>query len=188
MPTVQRCPADDRAFGRRTRLLYAMPRRIAGQVANPVLTRISNHHINDMIYPDPICRLRDCGKLLEVPRCKALMALRVRSTTRLPLSRLVSVSICLCAFAVLPLPQLGVLTWTESAEANHPCQENGESSEQELVVCSSARRRLNDQRHSDHSRPHETGNGLHHIASFADSLPTIVGHHLANGRCSPLLI
>ena len=116
------------------------------------------------------------------------MALRVRSTTRLPLSRLVSVSICLCAVAFLPLPQLAVLTWAESAERECPCQEGRESFEEELIVGSSACRRLNDRRHSDLSRPHETGDRLHQIASYAGRLPAMVGHQLANGLCAPLLI
>ena len=72
------------------------------------------------------------------------MALRVRSTTRLPLSQLVSLSIYFCAFVLLPLPQLGVLT--ESAERECPCQKDGESSAEGVVVPSSARRRLNHRR------------------------------------------
>jgi len=116
------------------------------------------------------------------------MALRVRSTTRLPLSRLVSVLICLCAFAFLPLPQHAVLTWTESAEGKCPCQKDRESPEGELVVWSSARRHLNDRRHSDLSRPYETGDRLHQIASYAGRPLAMVGHQLANGLCAPLLI
>ena len=98
------------------------------------------------------------------------------------------VLICLCAFAVLPFPQLGVLIWAESAEGECTRQENRESSEETLVVWSSARRRLNNRHHSDHSRPHETGDRLHQIASHAGRLPVIVGHQLANGLGAPLLI
>ena len=133
-------------------------------------------------------RLRNFDKLLGVSRWKALMALRVQSTTRLTLSRLVSVSVCIWAFAFLPLPQLAVLTCVESAEGERSCQEDGESSEGERVVRSSAHRRLNDRRHSDPSRPHETDDQLHQIASNAGRQPAIVGHRLANGLCAPLLI
>ncbi len=124
--------------------------------------------------------------ILGVPRWKALMARR--STTWLRLSRLVSVSICLFAFAVLPLPELIVLTLVEATEAESHSQEERESSEGKLVVCSSARRRLNYRRHSDLSRAHENGNQLHQIASYAGRLPAIVGHQLANGLGAPLLI
>jgi hypothetical protein len=116
------------------------------------------------------------------------MALRVRSITRLAFSWLVSVSVCLCALTFIPLPQFAVLTWADSAEGKCPCQRDGESSEEELVVGSSARRRLNHRRHSDLSRPHETGNRLHQIASYAGRLPAIVGHQLANGLGAPLLV
>ncbi len=116
------------------------------------------------------------------------MALRVRSKTQLPFSRLVSVSIYLFAFTFIPPPQLGGLTWAESAEAECPYEEDRENAEEELVVCSSARRRLKHRRHSDLSRPHETGDRLHQIASYAGRLPAIVGHQLANGLCAPLLI
>jgi hypothetical protein len=116
------------------------------------------------------------------------MAPRGQSTTRVAFSRLVSVSICLCALAFLPLPQLGVLTWVELAERECPRQEGGESAEEELVVWNSARRRLNDQRCSALSRPHETTDRLHQIASHAGRLTAIVGHQLTNGLCAPLLI
>ncbi len=131
--------------------------------------------------------LRNCGKLLEFSRWKALMALGIRSKRRLTFSRLVSVSICLCAFGFLPLPQLAVLTWVESAERECPCQKDGERSEQEVVPRLSARR-LDDRRHSDLSRPHETGDQFRQIASCTGRLPAIVGHQLANGLCAPLLI
>ena len=114
------------------------------------------------------------------------MALRVQLTTRLPLSQLVSLTIWFCAFAFLPLPQLGMLT--ESAEGGCPCQGDGESSEEEVVVRSSARRRMNHRRHSDLSRPHETGDRLHQIGSHVRPRLVIVGHQLASGLGAPLLI
>ena len=140
----------------------------------------------------PVAKLR---QVLGVSRWKALMGFRVRSTTRLPLSRLVSVSICLCAFAFLPLPQLAVMTWAESAPGECPCQEgkcprqeDGKRSEEELVVWSSSRLRLKDLRHNDLRRLHKTGDRPHQIASCAGGLPARAGHQLANGLCAPLLI
>ncbi len=130
----------------------------------------------------------NCGKFLGVARWKVLMAFRARSATWLILSGLRSVSICLCAFAFLPFPQLVQLTWTESAERKCPSQGDRESSGEELVVWSSARRRLNDRRHSDLIRPPETGDRLCRIASCAGFPLAIVGHHLANGLGAPLLI
>ncbi len=116
------------------------------------------------------------------------MALRVQSTTRLTFSRLVTVSICLCAFAFLPLPQFVGLTGTESAEGKCPGQEERENSEEEQVDWSSARRRLNDRRHCDLSRSPETGDRLDHIAPIVGRALAMVGHQLANGLCAPLLI
>ena len=114
------------------------------------------------------------------------MVLRLRSTRRLTFSRLFSVSICLCAF--LPLTQLAGLPWVESIEAECPCQEDGESSEEKQVVFSSARRRLNNRHQNDFSRPREPRRRLYQIASCVDRLPAIVGHQLTNGLCAPLLI
>ena len=115
------------------------------------------------------------------------MALKARSTTRLAFSRLVSVSLCLCAFAVVPYPQFAVLTYAAPAEAESPSQEDPESSKKQLVVCRSARRNLNHRRDSHLGRSHDTGDPLHQIASYAGHLPAIVGHQLANGLRAPLL-
>ena len=116
------------------------------------------------------------------------MALQVRSTTRLAFSRLVSVSICLCAFAVLPFPQFALLTCAAPAEAESPSHEDRENSEEELVVRSSARRNLNHRDRSLLIRSHDTRIPLHQIAAYAGYLPMIVGHQLANGLRAPLLI
>ena len=110
------------------------------------------------------------------------MARRARSTTRLAFLRLVPVSICLSA--VLALPQLGSLAWGKTTEAESHGREGRESSEEELVVCSSARRHLSHQRHRDLSRPR----GIYQIASYAGHPPVVVGRQLASGLRSPLLI
>ncbi len=112
------------------------------------------------------------------------MALRAR----LAFSRLVPVSISLCAFVALPLPQLNVPMWTESSEAECPFGEDREGSEEERIVCSSARRRLKHRRHIDLSRSNGTRDRLHQIASYAGHLPTIVGHQFANDLHAPLVV
>ena len=106
----------------------------------------------------------------------------------LAFSRLVSVSICLCIFVFLPLPQLAVLTCAESVERECPCHEDGESFQKELVVNSSARRRLNNQYHRVPNWPHATDDRLHQTASYSGRLLVIVGHRQANGLLVPLMI
>jgi len=81
-----------------------------------------------------------------------------------------------------------VLTWAESAQRECPGQKGEESSEEELVVWPSERRRLNNRRHSDLSRPRETGDRLKKNAPYADRPLAMVGHRLANGLCAPLLV
>jgi hypothetical protein len=88
----------------------------------------------------------------------------------------------------MPLSQLGVLTWAESAEKECPCEKDGEGSEEEVVVSSSARRRLNNLRHGNLRRRHESGDRPSLIASFVDRPPVVVGHQLANGLRAPLLV
>jgi len=116
------------------------------------------------------------------------MALSEQSTMRPAFSRLVSVSICLCALVFLPLTQHVVLALAESSEAECPLQEEGESSKEELVVRSPVRRRSNErvQCGLSHSRkPHVC---FQKNSSYAVRLSAIVGHQLANGLCAPLLI
>lgn len=116
------------------------------------------------------------------------MAFGVRSATRLSLSCLRAVSICLCGCAFLSIPQLAVQAWTESVEGKCPSQEDRESSEEELIDWSSTRRRLNDRYHSVFSRPHETGYRLPQVASYSDRRMAVVGHQLGNGLGAPLLM
>ena len=116
------------------------------------------------------------------------MALRERPTTRLIISRLASVSVGLCLFTFIPLPLLAGTTGVEAAEGECPFQKDRENPEEELAVCSSASRRLNDRRHSGLRWPREIGNRLHQSDSDAGRPLAIVGHQLANGLCAPLLI
>jgi hypothetical protein len=104
-------------------------------------------------------------------------------------SRLVSVSVCLCAFSFLAPPQLSMQARAESAEERSPCEEEGENSEEELVVGSSLRRGSKARRQSGGiSRPYKSVDRLRRSASYVGCSPAIVGHQLANGVCAPLLI
>ena len=115
------------------------------------------------------------------------MTPRRRSATRLHSTRLVAVLICLWAFVTLPIPQSTVPASAETSEAEYPCQEDREISEEELVVCSSARRRLNIRRHRVLGPRHESSDRFHQITSYAQRFPALVGHQLRNGICAPLL-
>jgi hypothetical protein len=119
---------------------------------------------------------------------KALMALRVQSTTGLFSSRFTWVLVCCCAFAVLPFPQLVALQSVVSAETEIPSQGDGERTEEEQVVSCTARRRLNGRRHSDLGKRHLPSHRFDQIVVYASRFQAIVGHQLANGICAPLLI
>lgn len=115
------------------------------------------------------------------------MALKERSKTLLSFALHFSVSICLCAVATLPLPQLSASNWTETCEAECPAHENGESFEEELVVAASARRR--EQLHYRIGRlSRRPGRGLRRVISSVSQPRAIVGHQIANGLRAPLLI
>jgi hypothetical protein len=96
---------------------------------------------------------------------------------------------CLCVFLALPLPQFFVLTNVQAVESECPCHEDKDTSEEELVVRSSVRRRLS--RSVGDTRVRRTFGpvGSHQTASsYMRQLPAIVGHQLAHGLCAPLLI
>ncbi len=112
------------------------------------------------------------------------MVLRRQSTMQFAFSRLVSVSVCLCVFSLLPNPQFSMVESGESHETERPYEEDGA---EEAVVRSSARRRLNQLRHSELGTFHEIGDP-HRIASYTIRCSAIVGHQLANDLCAPLLI
>ena len=113
-----------------------------------------------------------------------IMLQRIRPTH---LTRLLAVS--LCAFVALPLPQFFVLTHVQAVESECPCHEDKDTSEKELVVGSSVRRRLS--RSVGDTGVRRTFGPVgrpQKAASYMRLLPAIVGHQLANGLCAPLLI
>ena len=165
-------------------LQSAMPWRIVAQLANPVLTSFSNYRIVTPFHL-PSAKLRQAA---QIARQKVVMAFRGKLMARTAFSRLMYVSVYLCIFSFLPAPQVSVLAWAQSAEVECPCEEDGERSNQEQVVSSSARRPLKDRHHRDLTRLHEIGDRFHPIASCDGRRQAIVGHRLANGLCAPLLI
>lgn len=103
-------------------------------------------------------------------------------------ARLLAVPICLCVFSALPLPQFVVLTPAQGVESECLCHEEGDTSEEGLVVGSSDGRRL---RSVGNTRVRRVVGSLgrpQKSSSYARQLPAIVGHQLANGLCAPLLI
>ena len=128
----------------------------------------------------------DCDSRRALPDSRR-ESLKRRSTTRLPLLRLVSVSICFSAIALLLPSHLSVSTWT-SAEAECLCLEDGERPKQKQVGFFPARHRLDPRRDNDPSRRHKTGSRFHQIASYSKRISVIIGHQLANGLGAPLLI
>jgi len=121
------------------------------------------------------------------------MGMGIQSTMRLAFSRLVSVTMCFCALAFLPLPQHAVLALVETSEAEcPPVQEEGERSKEELVVRSPARRRSNNRVHCGINRSRKAYVCFQQSNSQSNScavrLPAIVGHQIANGLRAPLLI
>lgn len=136
-------------------------------------------------YTNSNSRCQNGSKLLGV---KGLMALREHLTTPRNFSQFISVLICFSVFTFSAFPQLPLLTQAELAEEKCPSEKDEKNSEEELIVCSSARRRLNKRRHNHLCLPHATGKSPRQIASNANRFLAIVGHQLANGLCAPLLI
>lgn len=113
---------------------------------------------------------------------------RQRLTGRLPLTRLLSVSICLCAFAFAPTPHFAMLAGAKSVDAECPTEQDGEQRPEELVVCSSTRHRTPQRDHRDHPRLDAPQVHFRHGSLRTDHLLRPSGHRLANGLCAPLLI
>ena len=151
------------------------------------MTTCSNCHIF-LIHSESAAATWNYGMLLGDSRRMTMIALRRPSTIRFTFSRLASVSIFLCLFALLQVPQVAAMACVESAKAECPCQENGEGSERELAVCSTPRCRLNDHRPSSFNSQNEADDRLYQIASKVNRIPAIVGHQFANGLGAPLLI
>jgi hypothetical protein len=114
------------------------------------------------------------------------MILRPGSILRLAFSLYVSVSVCL--FTFLSLPQLALQTWVESAEGERPSPEDEESSEERLAVASTDRRWDAEDVCNGQSRHHQTPGRLRRSRLHVGGLLAIVGHELANGLRAPVRI
>ena len=113
---------------------------------------------------------------------------RLRPTPGLLVARFLTVSILLCAFVAVPLPQFVVLTSAQAVESECPCEKDRETSEEVLVVENSVRRRLKSVGKTHVCRAYDTADNPHKSSSNARQLPATGGHRLANGCRAPLLI
>jgi hypothetical protein len=109
------------------------------------------------------------------------VAIKEQSKKRFLLSRLVTVTIGLCALSIVPIPQSSVLERAESTETECLCEE--ERAEARM----SARRRLKRLQYHERMTFFEIGN-LRQVAISASRSSAIIGHRLANGLCAPLLV
>jgi len=116
------------------------------------------------------------------------MSQRRQRKPGLRITRIVPVSICLCAFILFPTLQVTALAGPESSETACHYKEDGETSEKELVDWFSTHRRSNNRPHQGLNRL--SGNRIHpqRVLATANRVSANVGHQLANGLCAPLLI
>lgn len=117
-----------------------------------------------------------------------LFSKAIRTATRLQLSPLMPVAICLCAFVCAPVTQSSVLPWLESAETEVPLGEDQQVSEEELLARPRAGRSSVERRHSNLSHSPTTSGRQRGVACQAGHCQAIVGHQLANGLRAPLVI
>lgn len=125
-----------------------------------------------------------------LPRSKSnvLTKLRMETTSKPLVRRIPAVAICICALMLCPLAQSSALVSVGPAEMECPSQEDGENAEEELVVLSSIRIRVNQERGSRLQRDRATSDRSIPPLSTSRRVPAIVGHQFANGLCAPLLI
>ena len=99
-----------------------------------------------------------------------------------------SVIVCLCAFSLMMPPQVATLVLSGSMEPEGPAEEDGETTEGELVVASSRRRRCEDHRGHNLLSRASNADHIYRSDSYAASPCVKTGHQLANGLAAPLLI
>ena len=116
------------------------------------------------------------------------MAFHERLTTSVMFSRLVTVSVFLCAFAVLPLPHLICMECEGACETECPFEEDGESSEEELAAPMSMRQRLSSRLLEAIPFLQLKNIAGRHVSPKDGRLHAVIGHQLANGLCAPLVI
>jgi hypothetical protein len=120
------------------------------------------------------------------------MSLNARSATWSNFSRLASASILAWTVAFTWLHQNAHALPTRALQTEESCPtQEGRGTDQsgkELTASPSANRRLNHRSNSGLTRAHEIGAPHPQIASPSGRFPTKVGHRLANGLSSPLLL
>lgn len=139
-------------------------------------------------FAEPRLPTQSCGKSLGVLRWEDIMVPRERLTLRLMLGWFTSLSVSLCAFSLIMPPQVVTLATSDFSESECPPEEGRKTSEGEIVVSSSSRRRrcVDHQGHRLYRVP--ATDRCPKIASFARPVSAIVGHQLANGIAAPRLI
>lgn len=99
-----------------------------------------------------------------------------------------SVIVCLCEFSLLMPPQLATLVLSGLSESKGPAEEGGETTERELVVAASRRRRCEDHRGHNLLSRASNADHIYRPVSYVACLCVRTGHQLANGVAAPLLI
>ncbi|MFT5524389.1 MAG: hypothetical protein ACI9HK_002342 [Pirellulaceae bacterium] len=118
---------------------------------------------------------------------KSLMTFRQRSTSKLVFAWLMSMLVCLCTFSLVMPPQITTLISPGSTESECPSEEEGKTSEREIVLSSSRGRRSAKRLDGPHCHVSTVGRRLK-IASAFRALSAVDGHRLANGLAAPRLI
>ena len=112
------------------------------------------------------------------------MILWLEMTTRTPLSRLLTVAVCLMGLMSAALPQCAIAT-SQIIESSVPCHEDEKCSEGDAEVYSSIRRRSVQRRVPN--APVDVI-GSRRDVLYKRHLPAKVGHHLSHDLLAPLII
>lgn len=141
------------------------------------------------IYEFAVSRLpqRSCDRSPKVLRWLDFMTFSERLILRPMFEWFTSLSVCLCAFCLVMPLEVASLASSDSTESECPSEEGGKSSEDELVVSSSRRSRLDESKHSRPDFVPKTAS-LRSFDSYKPPTSAIVGHRLANGLSAPLLL
>ena len=102
---------------------------------------------------------------------------RFQRTPELRIARFLAASICLSAFAALPLPQFVVLTIGHGSESEGPVERGRETAKEDVVLNVTVRRRSMTARISRH---YKSAGMPRKSSSTARPISAIVGHQFAN--------
>jgi len=96
--------------------------------------------------------------------------------------------VCLCAFTFASHEHVDLFLCNSTVECECPFHEDGERAQEELVVSSATRHRINHRRHLEFKRSKESDSREESGFSYMEPQTVQVGHQLSNGLCAPLLI